>query len=96
MALTFERMKLTARRSICWGGFAGLVVPVVLLLRWHLFNHSFGYPELIVWPSSFVLMLGNTADAYVVAIIMNMALYAVVGLLASRLFKILRRRSASG
>ena len=57
-----------------------MVVPVVLLLRWHLFHHSFGVLELIVWPSSFILMLGNTPDAYVVAIVMNMALYSIVGL----------------
>ena len=56
-----------------------MVVPVVLLLRWHLFHHSFGVLELIVWPSSFILMR-NTPDAYAVAIVMNMALYSIVGL----------------
>jgi hypothetical protein len=96
MALTFERMKLTVRSWICLWGLAGLVVPVVLLLRWHLFHHSFGELELIVWPSSFILMLGNTFDAYAVAIVMNMALYSIVGLLTSLLFSILRRHSASG
>jgi hypothetical protein len=70
-----------------------LVVPLVLLLRWYLFHHSFGKLELIVWPSCFILMLGNTADAYAVAIVMNMALYSIVGLL---IFGILRRHSASG
>jgi hypothetical protein len=73
-----------------------LVVPVVLLLRWHLFDHAFGELELIIWPSSFILMLGNTPEAYAVAIVMNMALYSIVGLLASLLFSILRRHSASG
>jgi hypothetical protein len=79
-------MKLTVRSWTCWWGLAGLVVPVVLLLRWHLFHHSFGVLELIVWPSSFMLMR-NTPDAYVVAIVMNMALYSVVGLLTFRILR---------
>jgi hypothetical protein len=68
-----------------------LVIPVILLLRWHLFDHSFGELELILWPTSFILMLGNSPDAYAVSIVMNVALYSVVGLLASRLFSVLRR-----
>ena len=81
-----------------------MVVPVVLLLRWYFFDHSFGELELILWPSSFILMaLEGPPErvvmvvVYAIAIAANVMLYSIVGLLSWLLFDpILRRRSQSG
>jgi hypothetical protein len=97
-------MKLTARNWICWWGLAGLVVPVVLLLRSYLFDHSFGEVELILWPSSFILMaLEGPPErlvivvVYAIAIAANVLLYSIVGVLGWMLLDpILRRHAEKG
>ena len=73
---------------------AGLLLPVVLLVRWYFFDHSFGTLELILWPSSFILTaLEGPPDrmaiaiGYAIAISVNVVLYAAMGLLSWLLLK---------
>ena len=82
-------MKLTGRNWTCAWGFAGLLIPVVLLLRWYFFDHSFRTLELVLFPSSVVLMaLEGPPDrlviavVYAIAITANVVLYAIIGLLS--------------
>ena len=96
-------MKLSPRRWIvCWG-VLGLLVPSVLLLRWLVFDHIFGEVEMILWPSSFVLLaldgpeplslldrLTSTA-LYAIALAINVGLYSVIGLLSWQLIDLIRR-----
>jgi len=97
-------MKLTAKNWICGWGLAGLVVPAVLLLRWYFFDHSFGEVELILWPSSFILMtLEGPPERltivvmYTIAIAANVLLYSIVGLLGWMLLApILRPHTEKG
>ena len=95
-------MKLTGRNWLCGWALAGLLVPVVLLLRWQLFDHSFGDLELVLWPSSFILMglQGPKPDrvliveVYAIAVAANVMLYFIVGLLTWLLASPILRRHA--
>ena len=73
-----------------WCGLLGLLVPAALILRWRLLGSTFGHLELILWPSSIMLMglEGPTPRSafdiiqfYAIVIVVNMVLYFVVGLL---------------
>jgi hypothetical protein len=92
-------MKLTGRNWTCAWGFAGLLIPVVLLLRWYFFDHSFRTLELVLFPSSIVLMaLEGPPDrlviavVYAIAITANVVLYAIIGLLSWLLLSPVIRR----
>lgn len=68
------------------------------MLRWYFFDHSFGEVELILWPSSFILMaLEGPPErlvmvvVYAIAIAANVLLYSIVGLLGWLLRDSIRR-----
>jgi hypothetical protein len=84
-----------------WSALAGLVVPIALILRWKLLGSMFGRLELILWPSSIMLMglEGPTPrtsidiiEFYGIVIAMNMIVYAIVGLAAWPLLRLGFRR----
>jgi hypothetical protein len=96
-------MRLTVKKWIVWWGLAGLLVPVVLLLRWKLFGHGFGEREAILWPSSLILMALEgppepvvIAVVYAIAVAANITLYSVVGLLSWFFLDLVLRRRAQG
>jgi hypothetical protein len=79
-------LKLWKWMSQC--GLVGLLVPAVLILRWKLLGSTFGRLELILWPSSILLMgLEGQRSAfiiilsYAIVIAVNIVLYCVIGLL---------------
>jgi hypothetical protein len=99
-----RQRKLTQKRWILGWGFLGLLVPGVLLLRWILFDHLFGQLELVLWPSSFILFAFGggalhpndvlfLAVVYVIALITNALLYAVLGLLSWQVVDLALRRA---
>ena len=83
-----------------WWGSIGLLVPVALILRWKLLGSTFGQIELILWPSSILLMgLEGQRSAfiiilsYAIVIVANIVFYCVIGLLTWLLLRLpLRRR----
>ena len=94
-------MKLTFWKWIFWWSSIGLLVPVTLILRWKLLGSTFGQIELILWPSSILLMgLEGQRSAfiiilwYAIVIVANIIFYCVIGLLTWFLLLLaLRRRS---
>ena len=84
----YERMKLKLWKWMSSCGLVGLLVPAALILRWKLLGAPFGRLELILWPSSILLMgLEGQGNAFIItlsyAILMaaNIALYCAIGLL---------------
>ena len=74
-------------------------VPLVLLLRWKLFGAMFGQFEGTLWPSSIITMaLEGTHSAwdiflvYAIALLANVVLYSLIGLLIWPLFRFVRSR----
>jgi hypothetical protein len=90
--------------ALVWAAL-GLVIPVLLLLRWKMTDSSFGQLEFILWPSSIMLMglegpsprsSLNIAEVYAIVIAANVALYLLIGLLTCPFFfLILRWRNRS-
>lgn len=84
-------MRLSAGQWILWWAAAGLFVPILLLLNWLLLSrlthrHVFANPELILWPSSIILMgldgqhrVLMIVAVYAIAFVANIALYVAVG-----------------
>jgi hypothetical protein len=99
-----ERMKLTFWKLVFWWGSIGVLVPVALILRWKLLGSTFGQIELILWPSSILLMgLEGRRSAfiiilwYAIVIVANIVFYCVIGLLTWLLLRLaLRRRGLIG
>jgi hypothetical protein len=83
---------------LLWGTL-GLVISVLLLLRWKLTDSPFGQVEFILWPSSILTMGFDSpsprksfvVEVYSVIIAMNVVLYSLVGLLSSPLFFLVLR-----
>ena len=80
------KLKLWKWMSSC--GLVGLLVPTALIVRWKLLGSPFGRLELILWPSSLLLMgLEGQRGAfiiilsYTIVIAANMVLYCAIGLL---------------
>ena len=91
-----------ARRVLAWGAL-GLVVPILLLLRWKLFSSSFGQLEATLWPSA-ILLMGldgpsprstlDTVEILALVIGENVILYSLVGLVTSPIvYLVLRKRN---
>jgi hypothetical protein len=81
-------MKLTLGKWMFWWGSIGLLVPVALILRWKLLGSTFGQIELILWPSSIMLMgLEGQRSVFIIilsyamVIMANIVFYCVIGLL---------------
>lgn len=83
-------MKLTLLRWIIWWGSLGLLIPLALILGWKFLGWSFGLASVTFWPSSIMLMgldgprprsASDIAEIYSIAVVSNIALYAVVGVL---------------
>ena len=79
----------------------GLLVPVVLILRWKLLGSIFGRLELILWPSSILLMgldgpaqrgAFDIVQLYAIVIAANMVLYCVIALLTWPVLNLALRR----
>jgi hypothetical protein len=96
-------MKLTLWKWTFWFGSLGLLVPAALILRWKLLGSTFGQLELILWPSSIMLMgldgptqrsAFDIIQFYALVIVANMVLYCVIGLLTWPLLRLARRRGA--
>ncbi len=71
-----------------WCELVGMLVPAALILRWKLLGSIFGRLELILWPSSILLMgLEGQRSAlliilsYTTVIVVNIILYCIIGLL---------------
>ena len=86
-----------------WFGLLGLLVPAALILRWKLLGSTFGQLELILWPSSIMLMgLDGPAHRsafdiilfYAIVIVANIVLYCVIGLLTWPVLRLVLRRRA--
>jgi len=94
-----ERMKLTLWKWMFWSGSIGLLVPVTLILRWKLLGSTFGQIELILWPSS-ILLLGLEGQrsafiivlSYAIVIVANMVFYCIIGLLTWPLLRLALHR----
>jgi hypothetical protein len=83
------------RRLIKWiliWGALGLAMPVLLILRSHLFASSFGELEVILWPSCIFLMglegptprsMLDILEVYSILVAENIILYSLVGSLTS-------------
>ena len=91
------------RRWIVLWAVAGLCVPAILLFRWFFSKIGFGQFEATVWPSSICLMVleapstkMDIVEVYAIAILANVLLYSVVGLVTWPLLRIIahRRRAA--
>ena len=82
-----------------WWGLIGLLVPVALILRWKLLSSTFGQIELILWPSS-ILLIGLEGQRsafiiilwYAILIVANIVFYCVIGLLTWPLLRLALRR----
>ena len=82
-----------------WWGSIGLLVPVARILRWKLLNSTFGQIELILWPSS-ILLIGLEGQRsafiiilwYAILIVANIVFYCVIGLLTWPLLRLALRR----
>jgi hypothetical protein len=82
-----------------WWGSMGLLVPVALILPWKLLGSMFGQIELILWPSSILLMgLEGQRSAFIIilfyamVIVANVVFYCVIGLLTWPLLRLALRR----
>ena len=82
-----------------WWGSTGLLVPAALIVRWKSLGSAFGRIELILWPSSILLMglEGNIVAfiiilTYAMVIAANIVLYCVIGLLTWPVLRIALRR----
>jgi hypothetical protein len=92
-------MKLTLWKWMFWCGLVGLLVPAALILRWKLLGSIFGRLELILWPSSILLMgLEGQRSAllmilsYATVIVVNIVLYCIIGLLTWSVLRLALRR----
>jgi hypothetical protein len=92
-------MNLPLWKWVVWWGSIGLLVPIALILRWKFLGAMFGQIELILWPSS-ILLIGLEGQhsavsiimAYAMVIVANIALYCVIGLLARPVLLLALRR----
>jgi hypothetical protein len=94
-----ERMKPTLRKWMFSWGVIGLLIPIALILRWKLLGSTFGQIELILWPSSILLIgLEGQRSAFVIVlwyaifIVANIVFYCVIGLLTWPLLRLALRR----
>ncbi len=92
-------MKLTLWKWMFWWGSIGLLVPVALILRWKFLGSTFGQIELILWPSSILLMglAGQRSTfiiilSYAIDIVANIVLYCIIGLLMWPALRLALRR----
>jgi hypothetical protein len=92
-------MKVTLWKWMSWCGLVGLLVPPALILRWKLLGLIFGRLELILWPSSILLMgLEGQHSAlliilvYATVIVVNIVLYCIIGLLTWPVLRLALRR----
>lgn len=94
-------MKLTLWKWTFWWGLLGVLVPLALILRWKLLGSIFGRLELILWPSSIMLMglegptqrsAVDIIEFYAIVIAANMVLYCVIGLATWPLLRLALRR----
>jgi hypothetical protein len=92
-------MKLTLWKWTFWCGLVGLLVPAALILRWKLLGSIFGQIELILWPSSLLLMglegqrsAFVTTLSYAIVIAANMVLYCLIGLATWPVLRLALRR----
>jgi hypothetical protein len=92
-------MKPSLWKWMFWWGSIGLLVPVALILRWKLLGSMFGQTELILWPSSILLMgLEGQRSAfiiilwYAIVIAANIVFYCVIGFVTWLLFRLALRR----
>jgi hypothetical protein len=94
-------MKPTVWKWLFWCGSVGLLVPVTLILRWKFLGSNFGQIELILFPSS-ILLLGLEGQpsafiivlCYAIVIVTNIVFYCVIGLLTWPLLRPALRRRA--
>jgi len=99
LTLISEHMNLPLWKWVVWWGSIGLLVPIALILRWKFLGAMFGQIELILWPSS-ILLIGLEGQhsavsiimAYAMVIVANIALYCVIGLLARPVLLLALRR----
>jgi len=94
-------MKLTLGKWVFWWSVLGLLVPAVLLLRLKLFGSMFGEWEVTLWPSSIMTMaLEGRVTAwdilfvYTVALVANVIVYSLAGLLTWPALRFVLRRRA--
>ena len=81
-------------------GSIGLLVPVALMLRWRFLSAMFGPIDLILWPGSIFLLRGLEGQpsdfviirSYVMAIMANIGVYSVIGLLMWPVLRLAPRR----
>lgn len=81
-------MKTMLYKWVLGWSVAGLVVPVLLLLRCRLLGSEFGLVELVLWPSCvFLTLLEGTPrpiakliELYSATIVENIILYSLIGL----------------
>ena len=67
-------------------GILGVIIPLLLLARWHVDHVSFGDLGLVLWPASFSFTALDSSDhfstiamLYGEAFLANFALYALIG-----------------
>lgn len=91
-------MKLTLWKWMFGWGSIGLLVPAAVILRWKLLHATFARIELILWPSSIMLMgLDGQHSAFIIllsyamVISMNIIFYCVIGLLTWLLIRLALR-----
>jgi hypothetical protein len=93
-------MKLTLPRWTFWWGSIGLLIPVALILRCRFLSVTFGQIDLILWPSSILLLMGLEGQpsafivilSYAMAIMANISVYCVIGLLMWPVLRLVLRR----
>jgi hypothetical protein len=96
-----DSMKRTVWRWLFWCGSVGLLVPMALILRWKVLGSKFRQIELILWPSS-ILLIGLEGQRsafiiilwYAIVIVTNIVFYCVIGLLTWPLLRLALRRRA--
>ena len=71
--------------TLAFGGL-GIAVPILLMLRFFMFQRPFGEIEFFLWPSSIMLMALESSTtrstviaAYIIVVAENVLLYAAVG-----------------
>lgn len=87
---------MTALKAFRYGALVGVAVCVVLYGSFLLFDHMFGEPEILVWPTSILLgaIYGwsiSAAILLVLSIVGNAILYGVVAVLLLMLLRLVRR-----
>jgi len=84
-----------------WCGLVGLLVPAALILRWKLLGSIFGRLELILWPSSIMLMglegptqrsAVDIIEFYAIVIAANVVLYCTIALATWPVLRLALRR----